>query len=907
MSTQPAAATRPEPYTLPTPSNSLVGRQHEVAAARQRLLAPEVRLLTFTGPAGTGKTRLALAVAANLQDEFADGVYFVDLAPIREPALVARSIAQILGIQDAGDQPLVETLRDYLRPRQLALVLDNFEHVVAAAGLVADLLAAAPALKILVTSREPLHLSWESEWPVPPLALPPAWTEDPTLIAESPAVLLFVERARAIKPDFDLKEANAILVRDICIRLEGLPLAIELAAVRAKLLPLAAIHARLHQRLLLLTGGPRDSPVRHQTLRAAVAWSYGLLTSDEQAVFCALTIFVGGFTLEAAEAITELQSLERPKILERLQSLVDKSLVQATNAATVDEQPPRFRMLETIREFGLEQLSGSGEFEVVQARHARFYRALVGPEGGWLPHGAVKVWLDQLEADHDNLRAVLHWSETAVEAEMGPRLACALFFFWDLRGYFSEGREWYERFLASISGDRLPPSMRANLLWSAAFLAWRQGDYEAAGSFSDESAVLCRNLEGDRNTVMALGIQGLVASHRSRFAVAHATVEQGLELARATGDIFTLSFILAVSGVLAYLEGNFLLAHSYSEESLQLGGHPGTTAMNLDNLGCVARRQGDYGAARSLHEQSLSLSRGLSDRAAIAQSLANLGHVARAVGDIPTARERYTESLLIRRQIGDRHGIAMTSGNLGGLALKAGDPDLARQLLSESLAMARTGGDKRMLGAALHQLAALDAARGDQPAAVTGYTESLRVLEQVQDLWGIAHALVGSADVLHSAGRPESARQLRRMADGLLDSIGVHRSPADRQPDHGDRLPVAKKLGLRTTGENGRPQAQDVSNLVTRALVLLGSEPAAHLDEPDDTHRDAIPLTARERDVAALVAMGLTNREIAAELVIAERTADTHVSNLLGKLGARTRSQIAAWAVEHDLRPDKSN
>jgi predicted ATPase/DNA-binding CsgD family transcriptional regulator len=903
MSTERSAVTQPSGsgLKLPTPSTSLVGRRQEVSAARRRLLEPAVRLLTFTGPAGTGKTRLALAVATGLHDDFADGVYFVDLAPIRDPELVARSISQMLGIQDAGDQPLIETLRHYLQPRQLALVLDNFEQVVAAAGLVVDLLATCPALKILVTSREPLHLSWESEWPVPPLALPPALTDDRSLIAQSPAVLLFVERARATRPDFELTEENAILVKDICIRLEGLPLAIELAAVRAKLLPLAAIYARLHQRLLLLTGGPRDSPVRHQTLRAAVAWSYGLLDSDEQMVFRALSVFVGGFTLEAAEAITEQGSIGTPKILERLQSLVDKSLVQPTNAATVDQQPARFRMLETVREFGLEQLSASGEFEVVQDRHARFFRALVGNEDGWLPHDALKVWLDQLEVDHDNLRAVLHWSETAVEgAELGPRLACALYLFWYVRGYFSEGRQWCERFLATVPGRQLSTSLRANLLWVAGFLAWRQGDYQAAGNYSDQSVALGASLDADRNTVMGLAVRGLVASHQSRFAIAHATVEQGLNLARATDDTFTLAFILAVAGVLAYLEGNFALAHSHSDESLRLDGHTATRAMNLDNLGCVARRQGDYAAARSLHEQSLSLSRELSDRAAIAQSLANLGHVARGVGDVPTARERYTESLRIRREIGDRHGVAMTCGNLGVVAFRARDVDFARALLNESLVLAQAVGDNRIWGAALHQLAALDAARGDKPAAVALYAQSLRVLEQVQDLWGIARALVGCADVLHSAGRPECARQLRTMADGLLNSIGVVCAPADQLADDRARLSVGKKRGPKTTtGGSGR-QAQDLSQVVARALSLLQSDPAA-----DETDRSPIPLTPREREVAALVANGLTNREIAAMLVIAERTADTHVSNLLGKLGMRTRSQIAAWAVENDVGPQR--
>jgi non-specific serine/threonine protein kinase len=246
-------------------------------------------------------------------------------------------------------------------------------------------------------------------------------------------------------------------------------------------------------------------------------------------------------------------------------------------------------MLETIREFGLEQLSASGEFDVVQEQHARFFQALVGQEDGWLPHDALRVWLDRLEADRDNLRAVLQWSETAAQgAEIGPRLACALYLYWYMRGYFSEGRQWYERFLAQFPGNQLSSSLRANLLWTAAFLAWRQGDYAAAGTFGDQSAALGRSLDGDRNTVMALGVPGMVASHQSRFADAHTMLEQGLGVARAIDDAFTLAFILAVCGVLAYVEGNFALARSYSDESLMLGGHPGTRAMNLDNLGSVA-------------------------------------------------------------------------------------------------------------------------------------------------------------------------------------------------------------------------------------------------------------------------------------------------------------------------------
>jgi predicted ATPase/DNA-binding CsgD family transcriptional regulator len=646
--------------------------------------------------------------------------------------------------------------------------------------------------------------------------------------------------------------------------------------------------------------------VRHQTLWAAVAWSYGLLESDEQALFRALSVFVGGFTLEAAEAVVQSRGLAAMEVLECIQSLVDKSLVQATHAETADERTPRFRMLETIREFGLEKLSTSGEFDVVQEQHARFFIALVGQEeANEMAQSALRTWLDRLEADHDNIRASLHWSGTAAgEAETGPRLTCALMMFWYVRGYFGEGRDWYERFLADPRSNEISPSVRAKLLWSAAFVAWRQGDYQAARRFSDESVALCRDCGHDRVTVMALAVQGQVACHQSRYAVAHATVEQGLEFARATDENHGRAWILGVCGVLAYLEGNYPFARSCSQESLEFYQEhliPMGTTVNLENLGCVARRLGNNGLARSLHEESLNISRSIGDRAATAQSLANLGHVARAASDIGTARERYTESLLISRELGDRRGVAITCGNLGVLALRAGDPEVAREWLNESVVTARLVGDKRILGAALRHLAGLEAAEGDQRGAVAIYTESIRVLGEAQDRWGIARAINECCEVTRATARPECARQLRTIAEGLLDAPGGRRSPLSQDASRQRRHRTKKELRS-AAGSSERSYGPEISRVVARALALLTVEPAAQPDGPDPRPRDLIRLSRREREVAALVARGLTNREIAAELVITERTAGTHVSNVLGKLGARTRSQIAAWAVERDLR-----
>ncbi len=890
--------------TLPAPSTLLIGRDQDVAAARERLLAPHVRLLTFTGPAGTGKTRLALAVAAGVQVEFADGIHFVDLAPIRDSTLVLTAIAQVLGVRDAGDQPLRQTLLLCVQPRQLALMLDNFEQVIDAAPLVAELLAASPNLKIVVTSREALHLSWEHEWPVPPLLLPAPTAAGADTIAQSAAVRLFVERARAHQPGFALTEDHAEVVKDICIRLDGLPLAIELAAAATKVLPLAAIQARLNQRLLLLTGGPRDAPVRQQTLRAAVAWSYGLLSGDERAMFRALSVFVGGFTLEAAEAIVEPLGVDSQGVLEHARSLVDKSLVLP--AASTTDALPRFRMPETIREFALEQLSASAEFELVQERHAHYFLHLADQGGLELSDLKLRTWLDRLEAEHDNLRAVLQWSEAAADAgDTGARLSSALMMFWFVRGYFGEGRGWYERVLARQHGAGQLPAVYAKVLWSAAFVSWRQGAYESAGRLSERS-VSASQRHDVSDVVMASAVRGLIAVHQSQYALAHETLDRGRELAAQTNSGVGHAWILAILGVLAYLEGDYPLARRWSEESLAMCRdlrQPTAIAMNLDNLGTIARRLGEYRLAQRLHQESLTLSQQLKDRAAVAQSLANLGQVAKALGDVDAAGAHYIEALQIRREIGDRRGVAITCGNLGALAVAGGDYDTAQARLEESLAAARAVGDKRALSAALHHLAGIAFERGDLAAAAAGYCESLQVSEQLDDRWGAARALDGGALLLCAQSRPEASLELSELSDALLNSLGVHRAPADHSAY--EQLRSNLRNGLEAPAPRvttPRARAVDVRFAVARARSLLGQQSSNSPDDnPAESESDV--LSPRERQVAHLVARGLTNREIAGELVIAERTADTHVSNVLSKLGLRTRAQIAAWMAERDRVP----
>ncbi len=649
-------------HNLPAQPTPLIGREAEALAVSDLLRRDNVRLLTLTGPGGTGKTRLALQAAADLLDDFRDGVYFVGLAPIRDPELVVAAIAQALGVTEAAGQSLEESLKAYLRSRQALLLLDNFEQVLDAGPLIAALLAAAPHVKVLVTSREVLHLYGEHEYEVPPLSMPDLRHLPPIeRLTQYEAVRLFIERAQAVRSDFAVTVENAPAIAEICVRLDGLPLAIELAAARSKLFPPKALLARLDQRLALLTGGPRDLPARQQTLRNAIAWSYDLLDPAEQAIFARLGVFVGGCTLEAAEAVLADDThsdddlttyIDTSAVLDGVMSLIDKSLLEEVGD-TDDE--PRFVMLETIREYALEQLEASGEDAAIQRRHAAYYLALAETAEPALTGTQPQVWLRRLAAEHPNLRAALKWSISSQgNVELGLRLAAALQWFWIMRSHFSEGYAWLERVLTVLRQGESTTAVRTKALRAAGVMAWFVVNLAQASALLEESVGLAREVGNLTGTGEALLFLGRIALNRGDYAQAAALAAECLALCQDQGDTWGSTQAFLVLAEAAENQGDLLEAAAHIEAALVLSRAAGYLLWQgwaVSGLGHIAYLQKEYARAQMFLTESVALFQKLDAPAAIAEVLLLLGDLARAQDDQAGAAQQFTESLRLLRDI----------------------------------------------------------------------------------------------------------------------------------------------------------------------------------------------------------------------------------------------------------------
>ncbi len=851
---------------MPAQLTPLIGREQEVQTVCALLLSPDVRLLTLTGTGGTGKTRLGLEVATALLDNFRDGVCFVSLASINDPELVIPTIAQSLGLWEAEDRPLLQLLKTYLQEKHLLLLLDNFEQVVIAAPFLTDLLAASLELKILVTSRAVLHISGEHEFLVPRLAVPDLKRlPDSEALLRYTAVSLFIQRARAIKPDFQLTKTNTRIIGEICVRLDGLPLALELAAACIKLLPPQALLARLQHSLQILTGGARDMPARQQTLRNTIAWSYNQLDAQEQRLFQQLSVFVGGCTVRAVEAICTTLGDGTAMILDGVASLIDKSLLQQTEQ---EGEEPYLLMLETIREYGLECLAASGEMQATRQAHAAYYLQLTEEAEQHLLGVEQVLWLDRLEREQDNVRAALSLLIESGELETALRLGGALWRFWWMRGHLSEGRAVLERMLM-VPGV-VASSIRAKALIGAGVLTGEQGNWFQAERLCEESLRLFRALHDSRGIVTSIWMLGHAAVTTGKYAEAHTLGEEALSLSRQVNDTWGIATSLEILTSTAHDEGKYDEARAWGEQYLtyaRKAGDTRTTAHALLMLGVVNFSLGDLVRGYTLLTEGLALSKEVGDERNIAYALSYLGMVTFLQGEYTTAPALFEESLARAGRVGDREAIAW--GRLGQaiLALFQGDYAVAQKQLEECLVILRELDyhNKFLVAFCLEGLGCVATMLGEP-------------------VW--AARLWGKAETVRAAGGPSMPPVVRTIYEQFV--VTVH-TQLDEQ-------------AFAAAWAEGRVMTLEQVLAAKGAATIPGDIPNMAQSATTKTPPTyPAGLTAREVEVLRLVAQGLTDAQVAEKLVVSPRTVNWHLTSIYSKLQVSSRSAATRYAIEHHL------
>jgi predicted ATPase/DNA-binding XRE family transcriptional regulator len=732
-----ARSPRPALPDSPTP---LIGREPELAEIARLLTSDGVRLVTVTGPGGVGKTSIALEIASRLRVGFPGGVAFVPLAPLGDARLVLPTIAQLLGLTESGGTPVRELLVSHLANDGWLLVLDNFEHVLDAAAEVAGLLTACPGLTVLVTSRAPIRVRVEQEYPLRPLTLPDL-SQIPTLeeVASVSSVRLFLERGRAAVPSFELTQANCAAVAAICRRLDGLPLAVELAAARLRSLSPAEVLARLDHILPLLVGGARDLPQRQQTMWEAINWSYDLLSPAEQVLFRRLSIFASGWTLATAETVTSWDDIAVEDVVDLLSGLVEQSLVVAE---TSPDGLTRYRMLEPIRQFAAGRVNEAGEREILADRHLDWCLSLAQQAAQEMIGTEQQQWLDRLEREHDDMRAALAWSEeNRARSVAGLQLATALWRFWETRGYLTEGRRWLEH--AIDTNVDAPAALRGEALNVAGNLASDQGDYAQARALLEASLQVRRELDDPRAIGLSINDLANVLLTLSEYDRAAALYTEALSLFRAHATDWEIAIALQNLGMVMGSLAENTRAIELLEESRVLWSQFGETTMLarvLDALGVVWRNIGDLDRAAHWHQESLAMRRKFGDKRGTAISLNNLGLVARYRGDYAEATRLVDESMRLRQAIGARTGIATGLGTLADITRCEGEHERAKDL----------------------------------------YQQSIRLRQQLRINEGLAECLLGLADLARSSGQPLRAARLLGASDALRESMHLTVPPVDR-------------------------------------------------------------------------------------------------------------------------------